>query len=106
MFNTNVVNVKQKVGRDCQIDIEKGSLSADTFIIIAGSYSSIIASTVGVKVPVKLCKGYSLSLDLDGWAGAPKIPVIDHSLRAVVTPLGQTIRVAGTEEFTGYDVSL
>jgi len=106
LFNTTVMNIKQKGGRVCLINTEQGSLSADTFIITAGSYSPIIASTAGVKIPVKPCKGYSLSVDLHDWAGAPKIPVIDHSLHAVVTPLGQTIRVAGTAEFAGYDDSL
>ncbi|MAX09040.1 D-amino acid dehydrogenase [Gammaproteobacteria bacterium] len=106
LFNTNVINMKKKGDHVCEIDTEQGSLSADTFIIAAGSYSTIIADTVGVKIPVKPCKGYSLTLEPDGWTGAPKIPVIDQSLHAAVTPLGPKIRVAGTAEFTGYDVSL
>ncbi len=35
-----------------------------------------------------------------------KMAVIDHSLHAVVAPLGNKIRVAGTAEFNGYDTSL
>jgi D-amino-acid dehydrogenase len=106
LFNTTVINMTAKGGRVSQIDTDQGSLSADAFILAAGSYSPIIANKAGVKIPVKPCKGYSLTLELDGWTGAPKIPVIDHSLHAVVAPLGNKIRVAGTAEFNGYDTSL
>jgi D-amino-acid dehydrogenase len=106
LFNTTVKNMTTKGGHVNQIDTEQGSLSADAFILAAGSYSPIIANKVGIKIPVKPCKGYSLTLELDGWTGAPKIPVIDHSQHAVVTPLGNKIRVAGTAEFNGYNISL
>lgn len=106
LFNTTVTNMTSKDGRVTQIDSEQGSLSADAFILAAGCYSPIIANKAGVKIPVKPCKGYSLTLELEGWAGAPKIPVIDHSLHAVVAPLGNKIRVAGTAEFNGFDTSL
>ena len=106
LFNTTVINMTAKGGFVSQIDTEQGALSADAFILAAGSYSPVIAKKAGVKIPVKPCKGYSLTLELDGWAGAPKVPVIDHSLHAAVTPLGNKIRVAGTAEFNGYDTSL
>jgi D-amino-acid dehydrogenase len=106
LFNTTVINMTSKGGCVTQIDTEQGSLSADAFILAAGSYSPIIANKVGINIPVKPCKGYSLTLEFDGWTSAPKIPVIDHSLHAVVTPLGNKIRVAGTAEFNGYDTSL
>jgi len=106
LFNTRAINMTTKGGRVSQIETDQGSLSADAFILAAGSYSPIIANKAGVKIPVKPCKGYSLTLELDGWTGAPKIPVIDHSLHAVVAPLGNKIRVAGTAEFNGYDTSL
>jgi len=106
LFNTTVTNMTARGGRVSQIDTDQGSLSADAFILAAGSYSPIIANKAGIRIPVKPCKGYSLTLELDGWTGAPKIPVVDHSLHAVVTPLGNKIRVAGTAEFNGYDTSL
>lgn len=105
-FDTTVTNITAKGGRVSHIDTEQGSLSADAFVLAAGSYSPVIAKKVGVKIPVKPCKGYSITLELDGWTGAPKIPVVDHSLHAVVTPLGNKLRVAGTAEFNGYDTSL
>ena len=106
IFDTTVINMTTKGGRVSQIETDQGSLNADAFIIAAGSYSPIIGNKAGIKIPVKPCKGYSLTLELDGWTGTPKIPVIDHSLHAVVAPLGNKIRVAGTAEFNGYDISL
>lgn len=106
IYNTKVTNMHTKGGRISHIDTDQGSLHADAFVLSAGSFSPLLASKVGVNIPVRPCKGYSLTLELSGWDNAPKIPVIDHSLHAAVTPLGNQIRVAGTAEFSGYDNEL
>jgi D-amino-acid dehydrogenase len=48
-------------------------------------------------------KGYSVTLDALRWPSPPRVPVVDDTLHAAVTPLGSRIRVAGTAEFAGYD---
>lgn len=105
-YNTNVTALHKKGGRITHIETDQGTLNADAFVLSAGSYSPLLAKHAGVNVPVRPCKGYSLTLELPGWENAPKIPVIDHSLHAVVTPLGNKFRVAGTAEFSGYDKQL
>jgi D-amino-acid dehydrogenase len=106
LYNTSVTNMHSKGGRITHIDTDQGTLDADNFVLSAGSFSPLLSSKVGVNIPVRPCKGYSLTLELPGWDNAPKIPVIDHSLHAAVTPLGNKIRVAGTAEFSGYDNEL
>ncbi len=77
-----------------------GDVSADVVVVAAASASTRLLKPLGVRLPVKPVKGYSLTLDAQGIQGAPRIPVINHAMHAAVNPLGQRIRVAGTAEFT------
>jgi D-amino-acid dehydrogenase len=82
------------------------TLRADNCVIAAGSYSTHLAATAGVKIPVQPVKGYSVTVPMSDWASQPAIPVIDDHYHAAVTPLGDRLRVAGTAEFAGFDDTL
>ena len=82
------------------------TLPADNCVIAAGSYSTQLAASAGVKIPVQPVKGYSITVPMSGWASKPLIPVIDDHFHAAVTPLGDRLRVAGTAEFAGFDKTL
>ncbi|WP_076541942.1 D-amino acid dehydrogenase [Shewanella sp. UCD-KL21] len=106
LYNTTVNDIIKRKGKITHINTSQGQLDADAFVLAGGSYTPLLAKQVGVNIPVRPCKGYSLTLALDGWQGGPSMPVIDHSLHAGVVPLGNQIRVAGTAEFNGYDTQL
>lgn len=84
----------------------EGEVTSDLFILCAGSYSTPLARTAGLNVPVRPAKGYSITVPLNGWNGGPRMPLIDDGFHAAITPLGDVLRVAGTAEFAGYDQSL
>ena len=79
------------------------TLNTDAVVLAAGSFTPLLASRVGVRVPVRPVKGYSITAPRGDWHDGPRIPVSDDHLHTAVTPLGERIRVAGTAEFTGYD---
>ena len=79
---------------------------ADRYIVAAGSYSPLLLKRLGIRLPVQPAKGYSITLRGDDSVQSLKIPVIDAQLHAAVVPLKGMIRVAGTAEFSGYDLSL
>lgn len=84
----------------------RGLQTADAYVLAAGPWSAPLAAGIGLKLPLRPVKGYSLTLCAHGWAGRPGLPVIDDSLHAAVCPLGDRLRVAGTAEFTGFDLTL
>jgi len=77
--------------------------AGDVFVVAAGSWSPLLLAQLGVKLPVRPVKGYSITVPTAGWPGAPQMPVVDDALHAAATPLGERLRVAGTAEIAGYD---
>ncbi|MGQ0585975.1 MAG: D-amino acid dehydrogenase [Gammaproteobacteria bacterium] len=79
---------------------------AEVFVAAAGSWSAPLLERIGVALPVRPVKGYSITVPTTGWDGAPRLPVVDDALHAAATPLGARLRVAGTAEIAGYDMEL
>src|SRR5207245_18631 len=79
---------------------------ADQYVVAAGSYSTALLRHVGMQLPVRPAKGYSLTFDSAPGSHSLRIPVIDDDLHAAIVPLDRAIRVAGTAEFAGFDLSL
>jgi D-amino-acid dehydrogenase len=88
------------------LTVNNEKFDADFIVLAAGIYSVGLAKAIGISLPVRPCKGYSLTVSNENWDVAPKIPVLDHALHAVITPLGKNIRVAGTAEFAGMNKDL
>jgi D-amino-acid dehydrogenase len=77
---------------------------ADAIVLAAGSYSPELARGVGLKLPVRPVKGYSITVPLRAGSVAPRIPVVDPMLHAAAVPLAAgALRVAGTAEFAGFN---
>lgn len=83
-----------------------GDLSADKYVLCAGSFSAPLGKSAGINIPVRPAKGYSITVPLNGWNGGPRMPIIDDGFHAAVSPLGDVLRIAGTAEFAGLDTSL
>lgn len=76
---------------------------AGQFVVAAGSWSPLLLRGLGIRLPVRPVKGYSITVPAGHWSGAPRMPVIDDALHAAATPLGARLRIAGTAEIAGYD---
>ena len=85
-------------------DTDKGPLTADAFVLAAGSYSPLLAKPLGLTLPVVPAKGYSITLPAA--AGAPQVSITDDEHKLVFSRLGDRLRCAGTAELTGYDTTL
>lgn len=106
LFGRTITRIARDGDRISRVETDTGPLTGDAYVLALGSYSAGAARTAGLRVDVYPAKGYSITLDVKGWNGKPSIPVADDALKAAVTPLGERLRVAGTVEFTGYDMSI
>lgn len=100
-FSETVVRLQGEAGRVTQVQTDAANHQADAYLVAAGSYSASLVASLGLRLPVRPAKGYSITL--------PKLtlktryPVLDRDQHIVITPLGDHIRVAGTAEFAGFD---
>ncbi len=83
-----------------------GNMAADGFVLCAGSYSPALYAGVGMKLPVQPVKGYSITVPMTAEGVIPRMPVVDDARHAALTPMDGQLRVAGTAEFAGFDLSL
>jgi D-amino-acid dehydrogenase len=82
------------------------TLRADAVVVACGSYSAPLLRSVGVDIPVYPGKGYSATLRLIQPHNAPQVSMIDDDKKIAISRLGDQLRVAGTIEVGGYDLSL
>ncbi|MDK9704926.1 MAG: D-amino acid dehydrogenase [Sulfuritalea sp.] len=82
------------------------TLDADLTVLALGSHSPLLLRPLGLRLPVYPAKGYSATLTLPEGIAAPSVSLTDDGYKIVMSRLGQTLRVAGTAEFNGYDTSL
>ncbi|CAN7685242.1 D-amino acid dehydrogenase [Acidovorax sp. LjRoot118] len=81
-------------------------LQADAVVAACGSYSAPLLRTVGVDLPIYPGKGYSATFPLLRPEAAPSVSTIDDGRKIAMSRLGNVLRVAGTIELGGYDLSL
>jgi D-amino-acid dehydrogenase len=81
-------------------------LRADAYVMALGSYSPLVLKPLGISLPVYPVKGYSLTLPIADASSAPESTVMDETYKVAVTRLGSRVRVGGTAELAGYDLSL
>ena len=85
---------------------ERRALQGDAYVVACGSYTTPLLKSVGLHVPIYPGKGYSATLPLLRPERAPRVSMIDDSLKIAMSRLGDQLRVAGTIELGGFDLAL
>ena len=94
----------RRTGDGIAIETSEGELRPGTTVLAAGAWSSALASTADVYCPLQGGKGYHV--DLEGAEDDPKIPTWLQESWAIATPLPGRLRLAGTLELAGLDLSI
>jgi D-amino-acid dehydrogenase len=88
------------------VKTSEGDLKADGYVLALGSYSPLLLRDIGIRIPVYPIKGYSITVPIHDSAFAPESTVMDETYKVAITRLGDRIRVGGTAEISGYDLTL
>jgi D-amino-acid dehydrogenase len=88
------------------ITINQEPYATDCIVLSAGIYSENLAKNLHLNLPLRPCKGYSITFKPVNWPLFPQCPIHDEEHHGVLTPLGERIRVAGTAEFAGFNKTL
>lgn len=80
-----------------------GDVTGDAFVLAAGSWTTPLAAKLGIAIPMEPGKGYSFLLEPKVM---PRHGILFADIHAGVTPLGDRVRIGGTMEFSGHDLSI
>ncbi|MCT8974611.1 D-amino acid dehydrogenase [Microbaculum marinisediminis] len=105
-YGVTVSGVLHDGRRATGVATSEGVIDADAIVVAFGSYSPALVRPLGLRLPVYPVKGYSITLPIADEARAPVSTVMDETYKIAITRLGSSIRVGGTAEIAGYDLSL
>ena len=93
---------------DAIVGVESRGEEFDGDVVLAAGYGSPdLVRGLGIHLPVKPAKGYSLTVDASPLGSdGPTLPVVDDHMHAAVSPLGNRLRFVGTAEFAGRDYNI
>jgi D-amino-acid dehydrogenase len=82
----------------------RGDLAVEEVILAGGSWSRDLARELGIKLWVEPAKGYSVTFKRP--PSCPDIPFMMAETKVVLTPMDDMLRLAGTLELAGFDMSI
>lgn len=96
--NEEITDFQFSKNRVVSVQTSKRTLTADEFILSAGSWSSLLAKKLQLQIPLEAGKGYRI--DVKESTGIT-IPAILAEAKVAVTPMQGFTRFAGTMELGG-----
>src|SRR5262249_12547128 len=101
--NAPVERLKRANGR-WELETRRGSHAADRVVVAAGSWASAGLRLVGLQPPVPAARGYSVTAA--GRGSAPRHALYLTETKVGCSPFTGGMRIAGTLELAGLDLSL
>lgn len=106
-YGQAVAGIETRGGRFAAVRLADGArLDADVCVVALGSYAPLLLRPLGIDLPIYPAKGYSITIPLAEEALAPTVSLTDDGAKLVFSRLGNRLRIAGTAEFSGYDLAL
>jgi D-amino-acid dehydrogenase len=93
-----VFELVQERGRVTHVRTAAGDLEADTVVLAAGAWTTPLARSIGISLPMEAGKGYSF------WVRPSVVPshaILLADVHVGCTPYGDRMRIGGTMEFSG-----
>lgn len=104
LFNTTIKALEKQADSTIAVRLASNEiLTADSIIVCLGIESTAMLAPLGISVPVAPLKGYSLTLDIENDAMAPKVSITDFERKVVYARLGNRLRLAGMADLVGLD---
>ena len=99
-WKTEVLGWQTERKRVRGVSTSSGELiEADEWVLCGGSWSPQTARDLKLRLPMQAGKGYSVTLPHP--KHKPSLPSLLMEARVAVTPMGESLRVAGTMELNG-----
>lgn len=104
-YNTYITEIMSEQDTIKSVQTDNGEFNADAYVMALGSYSPCLLKPLGINLPVCPVKGYSLTLPITRAEFAPESTVMDETFKVAITRLGDRIRLGGTAEISGFNLT-
>lgn len=106
LYNTRVVDLQVRNGRCVGVRTEPavGRLDADSVVLAAGAWTTALARTIKVRVPMQPGKGYHRNIATPEPCVTTAVVLAERHI--AVTPMPAYLRLSGTMEFSGMNHKL
>ena len=102
--NCEVLDFNLVNGSVQSVATTRGEFTPEQVVLAAGAWTEGLGEKLRLWVPIQPAKGYSITVDRPD--GYPEIPLILDEVKVAVTPLGETLRFAGTLELVGLNLEI
>ncbi len=104
-YETNIKSIVSDGQRVTKVITDHGEHAADAYVLALGSYSPLLASDLGLKLPVHPVKGYAITVPVGTRNKAPKLTGVDETYLIAWSRLGDRLRVTAKADFAGFERS-
>ena len=104
IYNCPIDTITFRDGKVSAMSGSSGNFEAQNFVIAGGSWSPDLLRQIGLKLPMQSGKGYSLTLPNP--VQLPQLCSILAEAKVAVTPIGNSLRFAGTMEIGGLNTDV
>jgi D-amino-acid dehydrogenase len=105
-FGVTIAGIDHVNGDIAGVRTDRGTLTADRYVVALGSYSAKLVAPLGIDIPVYPVKGFSITVPITDASKAPASTIMDETHKVAVTRLGDRIRVGGMAQLSGFDLEL
>jgi D-amino-acid dehydrogenase len=104
-FDTTVRRlVTAGANRIDHIETDRGDIAGDACVVALGSYSPLLLSGLGIRLPIYPLKGYALTAPAR--TGAPAMSGVDEEGYVAWSRFGDRLRITSFAELGGYDTTI
>lgn len=103
LYGTTIRGVETASGEVTGLVTDKGTLTADAYVLALGCQSAALARPLGLSLPIYPVKGYSVTVPVAGRNSTPRIGGVDEENLVAYAPMGDRLRITATADFAGYD---
>jgi D-amino-acid dehydrogenase len=104
IHNCPIDSITFRDGKVGAVSGPAGAFEANHFVISGGSWSPDLLRQIGLRLPMQSGKGYSLTLTHP--VQLPQLCSILTEAKVAVTPMGNSLRFAGTMEIGGLNTDI
>ncbi len=102
-FGATIEGIATEGDRVTGVQVDGDIRPAEAVVVAAGNASPRLVCGLGVALPIRPAKGYTITFDVSQLREVPRIAIVHDTRHAAIVPIGTRLRLAGTAEFTGED---